>query len=118
VRFCEVPHYTPTCAVEISGGSRRFTYSADCSPNRELVEFAQGTDLLLIEATLPRPERTGERGHLTPAEAGDHGRQAAAKRMVITHFSDELDAEWAGQEATSAFGAPVVMAHEGAVYTV
>ena len=34
------------------------------------VEFARDTDLLLIEATLPRPERTGLRGHLTPGEAG------------------------------------------------
>ena len=40
------------------------------SPNDELVEFADGCDLLLIEATLPRPERTGIRGHLTPMEAG------------------------------------------------
>ena len=51
----------------------RFTYSADCSPNDELVRFAADTDMLLIEATLPRPERTGVRGHLTPREAGEHG---------------------------------------------
>lgn len=118
VRFCEVPHYTPTFAVEVSGADGRFTYSADCSPNQELVDFARGTDLLLIEATLPRPERTGERGHLTPAEAGEHGRWAQAKRLVITHFSDELDAEWTAREATSAYGAPVALAHEGAVYTI
>jgi hypothetical protein len=37
---------------------------------------------------------------------------------VITHFSDELDAEWAGQQATGAFGGPVALAHEGAVYSV
>jgi ribonuclease BN (tRNA processing enzyme) len=118
VRFCEVPHYTPTFAVEVSNGAGRFTFSADCSPNEELVDFARGTDLLLIEATLPRPERTGERGHLTPSEAGEHGRRAKAKRLVITHFSDELDPEWADQEATKAFGKPVALAHEGAVYTV
>jgi len=118
VRFCEVPHYTPTFAVELVTSGRRFTYSADCSPNQELVDFARDTDLLLIEATLPRPERTGERGHLTPSEAGDHGRRARAKRLVITHFSDELDPEWADQEATRAFGGPVGLAHDGAVYSV
>jgi ribonuclease BN (tRNA processing enzyme) len=119
VRFCEVPHYVPTFAVELSSnGGTRFTFSADCSPNHELVEFASQTDLLLIEATLPRPERTGERGHLTPAEAGEHGRQAGAKRLVITHFSDELDPEWAREEAAAAFGGPVEMAHDGAIYTV
>jgi ribonuclease BN (tRNA processing enzyme) len=118
VRFCEVPHYTPTYAVDITTGTGRLTYSADCAPNEGLVRFAQGTDLLLIEATLPRPERTGERGHLTPREAGEHGHHAAAQRLVITHFSDELDREWAHAEAADAYGGPVELAHEGAVYTV
>jgi len=118
-RFCEVPHYTETFAVEISSDSgARLTYSADCSPNDELVTFAAGTELLLIEATLPRPERTGMRGHLTPREAGDHGRRAGAQRLVITHFSDELDPEWACAEACEAFGSPVELAAEGAVYTI
>ena len=119
IRFCEVPHFTLTFAIEVSSeGGGRLTYSADCSPNDELVQFAHGTDLLLIEATLPRPERTGERGHLTPAEAGEHGRRADAKRLVITHYSDELDPEWALAQAAEAFGGPVELAREGAVYTV
>jgi ribonuclease BN (tRNA processing enzyme) len=119
VRFREVPHFTPTFAIELSTAEgTRFTYSADCSPNQELVDFAGGTDLLLIEATLPRPERTGQRGHLTPAEAGEHARRAGAKRMVITHFSDELDPEWARAQAAEAFDGQVELAHEGAVYTV
>jgi ribonuclease BN (tRNA processing enzyme) len=116
VRFCEVPHFTRTFAVEVQGRSGRLTYSADCGPNEQLVRFARGTDLLLIEATLPRPEPTGERGHLTPAEAGDHGRRAGARRLVITHFSDELDPVWARAEANAAYGRPVDLAHEGAVY--
>ena len=119
VSFCEVPHYTPTYAVQLSSnGGGRLTYSADCSPNDELVRFARGSDVLLIEATLPRPERTGERGHLTPREAGEHGRRAAARRLVITHFSDELDADWARAEAGQAYGGPVELAREGAVYTI
>ncbi len=119
VRFCEVPHFTPTFAIELStADGNRFTYSADCSPNDELVGFAKGTDLLLIEATLPRPERTGQRGHLTPAEAGEHARRAGAKRMVITHFSDELDPEWARAQAADGFDGPVELAREDAVYTV
>jgi ribonuclease BN (tRNA processing enzyme) len=118
-RFCEVPHYTPSYAVELSGGNgTRLTYSGDCSPNNKLVGFARGTDMLLIEATLPRPERTGLRGHLTPREAGEHGRRAGARRLVLTHFSDELDQTWALEEAGAAFGGEVELAHEGAIYTV
>jgi ribonuclease BN (tRNA processing enzyme) len=118
VRFREVPHYTRTFAVELSADGGRFTYSADCSPNDELVSFASQTDLLLIEATLPRPERTGMRGHLTPAEAGEHGRRAGARRVVLTHFSDELDPDWARAEASAAYGGDVELAYEGAVYAV
>ena len=118
VRFCEVPHYTRTFAVELRGRRGRLTYSADCSPNDQLVQFARETDLFVIEATLPRPERTGIRGHLTPGEAGDHGRRAGVRRLVLTHYSDELDAEWVRDEAGAAFGRPVELAHDGAVYEV
>jgi ribonuclease BN (tRNA processing enzyme) len=118
VSFCEVPHFMPAYAVELRSNGSRMTFSADCGPNDELVKFARGTDMLLIEATLPRPERTGERGHLTPSEAGDHGRRAGARSLVITHFSDELDSDWAQAEARESFGGPVELAHEGAVYTV
>lgn len=119
IRFCEVPHYVPAFAVEIvSASGARLTYSADCSPNDELVSFARDTDLLLIEGTLPRPERSGERGHLTAAEAGEHGRRAAAKRLVITHFSDELDRDWLMAEAAAGFGGEVEMASDGAQYTL
>jgi ribonuclease BN (tRNA processing enzyme) len=116
--FCEVPHYMLTYAIDLRSNGGRMTYSADCSPNDDLVAFAQDTDMLLIEATLPRPERTGVRGHLTPGEAGEHGRRARARKLVITHFSDELDADWAQAEAGEAYGGPVELAHEGATYTL
>ena len=117
ISFCDVPHYTPTYAVEVRGADGvRMTYSADCSPNDQLVRFAQGTDMLLIEATLPRPERTGVRGHLTPREAGEHGREARVRRLVITHFSDELDAQWVRDEAGAGYRGEIELAREGAVY--
>jgi ribonuclease BN (tRNA processing enzyme) len=118
--FQTVPHFTETFAICItsSNGAGRLIFGADSRPTRELIDFARDCELLLVEATLPRPERTGERGHLTPREAGEHGRDAGAKRVVITHISDELDALWARKEATEAFGQPVEVASEGAVYTV
>jgi ribonuclease BN (tRNA processing enzyme) len=113
VRFQPVPHYIPANAVEFAANGSRFTFSADCGPNQALCDFAAGTDLLLIEATLPVSD--GE-GHLTPREAGEHAAKAGAKRVVLTHFSDELDVEWARAEGALGFGAPVDAAHEGATY--
>src|SRR5436305_6874654 len=118
--FQEVPHFTETFAINVSSanGGGRFTFGADCSPCAALVEIARDTDLLIVEATLPRAERTGVRGHLTPAEAGEHARKAGARRVVLTHISDELDADWARRTATEAYGGDVDVAAEGAVYEV
>ena len=114
VTFREVPHYVRTWAIEVTGpDGGRLTYGADCRPNDALVEFARDTDLLIAEATLPRPERYGERGHLTPAEAGEHAAAAGVKRLVLTHISDELDPEWALAEAAKAYGGPLEVAFEG-----
>jgi ribonuclease BN (tRNA processing enzyme) len=120
VRFHEVPHFTRTFAMRLSSanGGGRIAYGADSRPTEELTDFAWESDLLLIEATLPRPERTGERGHLTPSEAGQHGRAAHVERLVLTHISDELDEDWARAQAAATFGGPVEVAREGAVYEV
>jgi ribonuclease BN (tRNA processing enzyme) len=118
--FQSVPHFTETFAicVKSANGGGKMLFGADSRPSVDLVEFARDTDLLLVEATLPRPERSGMRGHLTPREAGEHGRAAGAKRLVLTHISDELDVLWARAEAQDAFGGPVEVAREGAVYEV
>jgi ribonuclease BN (tRNA processing enzyme) len=120
VKFQPVPHFTETFAMSISSsnGSGRIVYGADSSPTEALRDFARDADLILLEATLPRPERTGMRGHLTPGEAGGCAKGAEAKRLVLVHISDELDANWARDQASDAFGGPVEVATEGAVFEV
>jgi ribonuclease BN (tRNA processing enzyme) len=120
VRLCEVPHFVVTYAVELSSAAGgRYTFSADCRPNDELAAFAAGTDLLLAEATSVKAEGPmDQRGHLTAREAGELACAARAGRLVVTHFSDELDAEHVAAEATAGYGAPVQLAAEGAVYTI
>ena len=117
--FHPVPHFVETFAVRItSDGSGDIVYSADTRPGDEIIDAARDADLLIIEGTLPRPERTGNRGHLTPEEAGHHAREAGARRVVITHISDELGEDWAREEAEKGFGGPVEIAREGATYEV
>jgi ribonuclease BN (tRNA processing enzyme) len=117
--FRAVPHFTETYAIRLDsrdGGC--IAYGADTGPAAELTDFARGCGVLLMEATLPRPDGEAPRGHLTPAEAGDHARRAAAARLVLVHISDELDLERARREAADAFGGPVEVAREGAAYEV
>jgi ribonuclease BN (tRNA processing enzyme) len=119
VRFREVPHFIRSHAVELAtggAGGHRFVFGADCAPNDALVEFAREADVLMVEATLPTPEQGPERGHMTPREAGEHGAAAHARRLVLTHYSDEMDPSWAAAEAADSYGGRVELAHEGAVY--
>jgi len=117
--FHPVPHFIDTFAVNLSAeGAGKLTYGADTRPGEEIVEIARDADLLICEATLPRPERTGIRGHLTPAEAAEHATRAGAKRLVLTHISDELGDEWALEQAKPAFDGPVEIAREGAAYEI
>lgn len=121
LRFCEVPHYVQAFAIELSGaGGRRFTYGADCRYNRALVEFAAGTDLLLVEATYGDAAETAtseeqllarsDEGHMTALQAGRLGQAAGARRVMVAHFSDEFDAERIRQLAATAFEGEVVVA--------
>ena len=72
----------------------------------------------MLEATLPAPERAGMRGHITAEEAGEHAARAGARRLLITHISDELDLEAARLAAERTFGRPVELAIAGVSYEV
>jgi ribonuclease BN (tRNA processing enzyme) len=122
VSFREVPHYIPTWACDLrQDDGRRFTFGADCAPNEAIVELARETDLLMLEATEGAGPHDGKgvmRGHMTAGEAGAIGRQAAAGRLLLTHYSDQLDAADLRAVAEAAYGAGVELAHEHAEYTV
>jgi ribonuclease BN (tRNA processing enzyme) len=118
LRFRRVPHYIASHAIEVTDGRVRLTFGADCGPSDALADFARASDLLLVEATLREPDTGTPRGHMTPHEAGQAGRRAGARRLVVTHYSDELDAETVRAEAARGYGGAVELAAEGAVYEV
>jgi ribonuclease BN (tRNA processing enzyme) len=121
VSFREVPHYVRAwgCDVRADDG-RRLTYGADCGPNDAIVDLGQGTDLLMLEATEGAGPHVGggQRGHLTAAEAGELARRAGAARLLLTHYSDALDAAGLRTAAEATFGRNVEMATHGSRYVI
>ena len=116
IAFQPVPHYIETFAVSVtSPDGSRIVFGADCRSNDELVRFAEGADLLIVEATLAEPEEgpEGDRGHMCAREAGELAARAKAKAAMITHFSDELDEGSVRSEAESGFGGEVILAAFG-----
>ena len=118
-RFMGVPHFIAAFAVELTGADgRRFTFGADCRFNDELVEFARETDLLLLEATTGERQPQSDGGHMSAREAGELARRAGAGKLVLTHFSDELDAVRVLAEGCEGFGSGAVeLATPGARFT-
>lgn len=115
LEFTAVPHFVPTHAVSVrtqAGG--RFVFGADHRPCDEILDFARGADLLMLEATLLVPE-TGVRGHMTSSEAAAIAQQAGVDRLVLTHMSDELPREELLAQA-QAIHAATVLAAPGATY--
>jgi ribonuclease Z len=61
----------------------------DTAVCEEAVELARGVDLLVIESTYLDAEaaEAEDRGHLTARQAATIARDAGARRVVLTHFS-------------------------------
>jgi ribonuclease BN (tRNA processing enzyme) len=89
------PHTAESCAIYLRAASgETVVYTADTGFARELGEFAEGVDLLVIEASYPK-DKTQEK-HLELSEAMYIIREAGPKRAVLTHLYqvwDEVDGE-------------------------
>jgi ribonuclease BN (tRNA processing enzyme) len=91
-------------------------YTGDTGPSGELAAWAKGCDLLLAECSLPEP--LGVDIHLTPEQAGDLAREAAAGRLVLTHFYPPVETSDPARKAGERFKGSVVAARDGDRFTI
>jgi len=106
-----VPHTAESVAYSISEGTRRLVYTGDTGESEALGSWARGCDLLLAECSLP--DAMAIREHLTPRQAGALAAQAAAKRLVLTHFYPPVEAVDIAAEVAEYYAGPVVCATDG-----
>lgn len=118
IRSHPVPHIGPTHAIELAAGDGRIVFGADGRFSDELIAAARDADLLIAEATLGAGGVGGEEVHMTAGQAGRLARDAGARRLVLTHLTDELDLAQVRELAAESFGGDVEVAAEGASYEV
>ena len=115
-------HAIPNYGMRLEGAGWSLTYSGDTGWCPALVRLAEGSSLFLCEATY-RSETASilqGHGHLTGAMAGTIAREAAARRLVLTHFSKDSP-EWLAalkQDAADNFRAPVDLALPGVEFAL
>jgi ribonuclease BN (tRNA processing enzyme) len=113
VRFTPTAHFIPTFAIRCDVDGASVTYSADTAPEPRVATLAAHSDVFLCEATLsPGAKRPLERGHLTAREAGEMGRAAGARRLVLTHYGSETNHAELVAEARIAFEGEIVVADD------
>lgn len=73
-----------------------FVFSGDTGFCDEIVDLAEGTDLLILECAFPDGEDISR--HLSPATAGMIAQRAKVKKLLLLHFYPEvLSTDIAGQ---------------------
>jgi ribonuclease BN (tRNA processing enzyme) len=114
LRFGEAVHTVPALVVSVFAAGRRLVYSGDTGPGSELDHLAEGTDVLLCEASLQgEPEDDRFEYHLYAVEAGRIAAAAGVGRLVVTHVPPSLDPAVSLAEAAAEFGGPVSHAVPG-----
>jgi len=118
VSYAPMNHPTPTNAVRVEYGDRSLVYSADTGESTELVELAQGADVLLCEASVGRDEEQVPDLHLTGRQAGEHAARAGVDRLIVTHVPPWNSRQEAVDDAAAAFHGVVEAAVAGGEYWI
>lgn len=116
IDFAPTQHPMPAWAMRMAhaGADRSIGYTSDTGPITNLGTFFRGVDALVCEATLLETNVSPmERSHLTAAEAGRLASTCQAKRLVLTHFWEELGAERLLAGAARTFSGPIELAWPG-----
>ena len=123
LRTVPVAHPVEAYAVRVEHGGASLVYSGDTGPSADLVELAEGADVLLCEASWPHvvPGRWTEPPgglHMSGRQAGEHAAAAGVGRLLLTHIPAWCDPAALHVEAQEAFDGPVEVVVPDAHYDV
>ncbi|MDQ3693641.1 MAG: MBL fold metallo-hydrolase [Chloroflexota bacterium] len=116
--FFTTAHYVPCWAIRLSApvaNAGDLTYTADTGPAADIAKFATGSSVLVAEATLRETPSAVDaaRGHLSAAEAGQLATSAKAATLVLTHLWEELGFETYRDRAAATFAGRLELARPG-----
>jgi len=84
IQTLPMAHSEACIGFRVNGEGRSVVYSGDTEYCGNIVTLGLNADLLILECSFP--EERKKAGHLTPSLAGRIAREAAAKKLLLTHF--------------------------------
>ena len=115
-RFCRNVHPDPSFSIRVDAAACSLVYMTDTGWTEDLIEFAQGADLLICESSLYDEYRGRIPGHLTAGEAGQIAAAAGARHLVLTHLPHFGDHAMLLKQAAAKFGGKIELATTGKVW--
>jgi ribonuclease BN (tRNA processing enzyme) len=113
-----VLHDVPGFAVRVEAADRSLVFSGDTAPCANLIELAEGCDLLLCEAEIAQAPSREEQVHHTPEDAGSTAATAGSGRLIVTHVGRSMTPQQAVARASTRFDDRIDYAAPGATFTV
>lgn len=111
-----LPHSRPNAGVRLTAGGRTLMYTGDSGPCRDVVDLAEGADVLLREATDLDQVSSDTEGYLCSArDAGREAAQAGAAALLLTHLWPGTDPTAAIARAAFSYDGPIDVARAGLV---
>ncbi|HZQ10802.1 MAG TPA: MBL fold metallo-hydrolase [Anaerolineae bacterium] len=109
-------HFVPTIALRVTerATGRAFAYSADTSPNPNIVEIAREAHFLLHEATT---WNTPSEGHSSASEAGVIAAEAHVDELILLHVPPSVDPQKWREAAQQNFHGRVSVASDFDTYS-
>ena len=111
-----VKHSVPNRAFSFSFDNKKITYSSDTVYCKEIVELAQGSDILIQEAMVPNKlkEFSEKTKHATTGDAARIAYESGVSRVILVHIDPPWfdNEEYLINEVKKEFQGDVSIAHE------
>ncbi len=104
-------HRPESIAYRLEGEGGAFVYTGDTEYAETVVELARDAHTLLIECSFP--DEMTVPGHLTPSGVARIAREAAARRVVLTHIYPQADGLDLVAEVGRSFDGEILVAEDG-----
>jgi ribonuclease BN (tRNA processing enzyme) len=111
VESAPVVHNPESIAYRLtSADGSTVVYGGDTDYSENLIELAEGADLLICESA--QPDSLQVKGHLTPSLAGEIASRAGVRKLVLTHFYPDCEGVDLVQECRKTYAGPLILAED------